>query len=76
MIQDAFKPVSYWDNFMLPPKYQDVFLDTHIYQVFTVAVREFHLSPSGDTINLIWVEKSNERVSTHQLCLWNAIHWR
>jgi glucan 1,3-beta-glucosidase len=45
MIHDAFQPVSYWDNFMPPPKYDGVFLDTHIYQVFSDAVREFQVIP-------------------------------
>ena len=41
MIHDAFQPVSYWKNFMPPPQYQRVILDTHIYQIFSDAVRKF-----------------------------------
>jgi len=37
MIHDAFQPVSYWNNFMPPSEYNKVFLDTHIYQVFSDA---------------------------------------
>ena len=39
MIHDAFQPLSYWNGFMPPPQWQGVILDTHIYQVFSVAVR-------------------------------------
>ena len=45
MIHDAFQPVKYWNNFMPPSKYDGVFLDTHIYQVFSDAVREFQVLP-------------------------------
>jgi len=38
MIHDAFQPVSYWKNFMPPPQYQRVILDTHIYQMFSDAL--------------------------------------
>jgi len=38
MIHDAFQPVSYWHNFMPPPQYQRVILDTHIYQMFSDAL--------------------------------------
>ena len=41
MIHDAFQPVNYWNGFMPPNKYDKVFLDTHIYQVFSDGVREF-----------------------------------
>ena len=39
MIHDAFQPLSYWNEFMSPPDWQGVILDTHIYQMFSVAVR-------------------------------------
>ncbi|KAF8971704.1 glycoside hydrolase superfamily [Flammula alnicola] len=37
MIHDAFQSLSYWDNFMPAPNWQGVLLDTHIYQMFSVA---------------------------------------
>lgn len=37
IIHDAFQPLSFWDGFMSPPNYQGVILDTHIYQMFSVA---------------------------------------
>ncbi|KAF8910117.1 glycoside hydrolase family 5 protein [Gymnopilus junonius] len=37
MIHDAFQPLSYWDNFMPSPNWQGVFIDTHIYQMFSDA---------------------------------------
>lgn len=37
MIHDAFQPISYWDDFMPSPKWEGVVLDTHIYQMFSVA---------------------------------------
>ncbi|KAF9015697.1 exo-1,3-beta-glucanase [Cyathus striatus] len=37
MIHDAFQPLSYWDGFMSSPSWQGVILDTHIYQMFSVA---------------------------------------
>lgn len=45
MIHDAFQPVSYWNGFMPPDQYHGVFLDTHIYQVFSDGVREFQVIP-------------------------------
>jgi hypothetical protein len=38
MIHDAFQPLSYWNNFMPSPNWQGVLIDTHIYQMFSVAV--------------------------------------
>ena len=38
MIHDAFQPISYWDGFMSPPNWRGVMIDTHIYQMFSVAV--------------------------------------
>jgi len=35
MIHDAFQPLSYWNGFMQPPRYNGVILDTHVYQVFS-----------------------------------------
>lgn len=34
MISDAFQPLSTWNNFMPPPQYHGVMLDTHHYQIF------------------------------------------
>jgi hypothetical protein len=39
MIHDAFQPLSYWNNFLPAPQWQGVAMDTHIYQVFSNAVR-------------------------------------
>jgi len=36
MIHDAFQPDAYWNGFMPSPKYSKVFLDTHIYQMFSI----------------------------------------
>ncbi|RSH88775.1 exo-1,3-beta-glucanase [Saitozyma podzolica] len=33
-IHDAFQSLSYWNNYMTEPTFEDVFLDTHNYQVF------------------------------------------
>jgi len=41
MIHDAFQPISYWDNFMPSPQWDGVILDTHIYQMFSVAVSTY-----------------------------------
>ncbi|KAL5494766.1 hypothetical protein ACEPAI_228 [Sanghuangporus weigelae] len=40
MIHDAFQPLSNWTDFMPPPDYQGVVMDTHIYQGFTQAELE------------------------------------
>ncbi|KDR85713.1 hypothetical protein GALMADRAFT_218808 [Galerina marginata CBS 339.88] len=37
MIHDAFQPLSYWTGFMPAPNWQGVIIDTHIYQMFSVA---------------------------------------
>jgi glucan 1,3-beta-glucosidase len=37
MIHDAFQPLTTWANFMPPPNFEGVALDTHIYQVFSDA---------------------------------------
>ncbi|KAK8854773.1 hypothetical protein IAR55_003512 [Kwoniella newhampshirensis] len=34
VIHDGFQPLSTFDNYMTEPTYEDVFLDTHNYQVF------------------------------------------
>jgi hypothetical protein len=41
MIHDAFQSLSFWDGFMQPPNWEGVILDTHIYQMFSDAVRLF-----------------------------------
>ena len=43
MIHDAFQPMSYWRGFMQPPNYEGVILDTHVYEMFSVAVRSSSL---------------------------------
>lgn len=43
MIHDAFQATSYWNGFMPSPKYSGVIMDTHIYQVFSDAVRQFQV---------------------------------
>ncbi|KAL5535974.1 hypothetical protein ACEPAF_4068 [Sanghuangporus sanghuang] len=35
LIHDAFQSLSSWNNFMPPPDFQGVAMDTHIYQVFS-----------------------------------------
>jgi len=35
LISDAFQPLSYWNGFQTPPKYQGVMMDTHHYQMFS-----------------------------------------
>ncbi|KAF5385032.1 hypothetical protein D9615_001239 [Tricholomella constricta] len=37
VIHDAFQPLSYWQGFMPYPGWEGVVLDTHIYQMFSVA---------------------------------------
>ncbi|KAF9469829.1 exo-1,3-beta-glucanase [Collybia nuda] len=37
LIHDAFQPLSYWNGFMSPPNWEGVMMDTHIYQMFSVA---------------------------------------
>ena len=73
MIHDAFQPVSYWNNFMPPSKYDGVFLDTHIYQVFSDAVSKFQVLL--DIINFIWVGRRIELWSTYPDYLWNEIQF-
>lgn len=55
LLHDAFKGLSYWSNFMTDTKYQGVAFDTHIYQVFSQAVRShmrFVFSPLTDLLTL------------------------
>jgi len=49
MIHDAFQPISYWKDFMKSPDYEGVILDTHIYEMFSVAVSSL-LSNSECTV--------------------------
>ncbi|KAF4612219.1 hypothetical protein D9613_004238 [Agrocybe pediades] len=37
MIHDAFQPAKYWQNFMPSPIFNNVLIDTHIYQMFSDA---------------------------------------
>jgi len=36
MIEDAFLGVDSWENFMSPPAYDNVLMDTHEYQIFSI----------------------------------------
>lgn len=40
LIHDAFQPLSYWNGFMTGSNWQGVAMDTHIYQMFSVAVSD------------------------------------
>jgi len=63
MIHDAFQPLTYWNNFMPSPQFEGVLLDTHYYQMFSVAVRR-SLVPLKDLIDDFYLlGKSNERRS-------------
>ncbi|KAJ8474805.1 hypothetical protein ONZ45_g15825 [Pleurotus djamor] len=44
LIHDAFQPLSSWSDFMSPPHWEGVAMDTHIYQMFSDA--ENHMSNS------------------------------
>ncbi|KZS93506.1 glycoside hydrolase family 5 protein [Sistotremastrum niveocremeum HHB9708] len=35
LLHDAFQPLSYWSGYQIPPNWQGVAMDTHIYQVFS-----------------------------------------
>ena len=35
LLQDAFKGLSYWNNFMTGGEWSGVAMDTHIYQMFS-----------------------------------------
>ncbi|KAF8971705.1 glycoside hydrolase family 5 protein [Flammula alnicola] len=37
LIHDAFQPPSYWKDFMGPPLWDGVMMDTHVYQMFSQA---------------------------------------
>lgn len=43
LIHDAFQPLSFWADFMDPPHWEGVAMDTHIYQMFSVAARLFYV---------------------------------
>ena len=67
MIHDAFQPLSYWNGFMPSPNWQGVVLDTHIYQMFSVAVRlktSFFL-PLGLYFRKYAVGQPNDQCRTH-----------
>ncbi|KAF4573242.1 glycosyl hydrolase 5 (cellulase A) family protein [Pleurotus pulmonarius] len=44
LIHDAFQPLSFWDDFMDPPHWEGVAIDTHIYQMFSVAENQMSQS--------------------------------
>ncbi|KAH9947128.1 exo-beta-1,3-glucanase [Amylocystis lapponica] len=41
LYHDAFQPLSYWQNYQIPPDWQGVAFDTHIYQVFSQTEVEY-----------------------------------
>ena len=41
LIHDGFQSLSYWAGWELPPQYEGVALDTHIYQILSNAVSIF-----------------------------------
>lgn len=55
-IHDAFQSLSYWNNYMTEPTFEDVFLDTHNYQVFNQDFQTWtqaqHISVSSDGMML------------------------
>jgi glucan 1,3-beta-glucosidase len=40
MIHDGYQPISSWKNFMPPPDWHDVVLDTHIYAMFSMISKD------------------------------------
>ena len=74
MIHDAFQPLSYWNGFMSPPNWQGVVMDTHIYQMFSVAVslESFFFSPH-DLYFRQYVGQSNDQCATHLYGLQHCI---
>lgn len=44
LIHDAFQPLSFWADFMDPPHWEGVAMDTHIYQMFSVAENQMSQS--------------------------------
>lgn len=52
LIHDAFQPLSYWNGFLTSSGgYQGVAIDTHIYQMFTVAVRRPRFTDGSRSID-------------------------
>jgi hypothetical protein len=56
LIDDAFQPLTYWNNLMPITGYQGVAMDTHIYQMFTdqvcspiMSLDVFNRNPLMDT---------------------------
>jgi len=67
MIHDAFQPLSYWEDFMPPPNWQDVMIDTHIYEMFSNQVSlPFELSLLVIEVNQ---GKPNEQLPTHRISM-------
>ena len=72
MIHDAFQSLSYWNGFMPAPNWQGVILDTHIYQMFSVAVS------SKFSTFLTWLTwtgytgQPDEQCAAHSNSLWTG----
>ena len=63
VIHDAFQPLSYWNGFMSEPTFEDVFLDTHNYQVFDPSYQSW----SYDThVQVRFTKLECERILTNQ----------
>ncbi|KAG5651666.1 hypothetical protein H0H81_007862 [Sphagnurus paluster] len=62
VIHDAFQPISYWQGFMPKPTYEGVILDTHIYQMFSVAVcMIFHHDEARHLLICVTTSQENQR---------------
>ncbi|KAI0964195.1 hypothetical protein AcW1_001070 [Taiwanofungus camphoratus] len=52
LLHDAFQPLSYWSGYQIPPQWQGVAMDTHIYQMFSQSEVEYsdtqHISAACD----------------------------
>ncbi|KAJ7269416.1 exo-beta-1,3-glucanase [Mycena haematopus] len=50
LIHDAFQSLSYWNNFLTPPSYQGVAMDTHVYTIFSQAEEQMSMSQHISTV--------------------------
>ncbi|KAF8159780.1 exo-1,3-beta-glucanase [Crassisporium funariophilum] len=62
MIHDAFQPISSWNDFMPPPNFPGVILDTHIYQMFS---EEDNHKTNAQHISAACYERFSLASSTH-----------
>jgi hypothetical protein len=69
MIHDAFQPISYWNGFMPSPKWDGVLLDTHIYEMFSVAVSAYLSTPTVIHVTCLDTGESDERPTTYFVSL-------